>query len=97
MIELSRDDAHLLEIKKIEMREENCEWCRSRRMCKYFCVCKEVWYCSQMCKMKDTNYHENRCSKRMEQQSQALNTTSELSKKGLVGKLILFTLLYNNN
>jgi len=38
-----------------------------------------------MCKTKDTNYHENRCSKKQEQMKQAINNPSEFSKKGLVG------------
>jgi len=37
--------------------------------------------------MKDTSYHENRCSKKLEQLREAINNPNEFSKKGLVGKL----------
>ncbi len=43
MIEISSENSRfLLEVKPIEMKEDNCEWCRSRKMCRFFCICKEV-------------------------------------------------------
>jgi len=43
MVELSNENVpFLLEVKKIEMKEESCDWCRTRKMCRYFCICKEV-------------------------------------------------------
>lgn len=86
LIEISHETSpFLFKVKKIEMKEENCDWCRSRKLCRYFCICKEVWYCSEMCKMKDSNYHEGRCQKKLDQQREAINNPNERSKKGLVG------------
>jgi len=43
MVEISHDNSpFLMEIKKVEMKEEHCEFCRTRKMCRYFCICREV-------------------------------------------------------
>jgi len=31
-----------INIKKVEIKETNCEWCREMKKCMYYCVCKTV-------------------------------------------------------
>ena len=66
------------------MKEENCEWCRNRKLCRYPCICKDVWYCTQTCKERDMRFHEDKCKKKWEIEDVTLKKI-ESSKLGIVG------------
>ncbi len=74
----------VFEVKKIEQKEGTCEWCNARRTLRYYCVCKEVWYCREDCLERDKSIHSGRCKKRFEVENSNL-IENEKSKKGLVG------------
>lgn len=74
----------IFEVKKIEQKEGKCDWCNSRRLLRYFCPCKEVWYCREDCMDKDKMCHQSRCKKRFEVEENAVKE-SDRSRKGLVG------------
>lgn len=74
----------IFEVEKIEMKKTKCDWCGTFKFHRVHCACKEVWYCSETCKIKDTNYHEGYCKKRFEIDDADLKMTSK-SKKGIVG------------
>lgn len=78
------DDEWLFELKEIEIKNQNCEWCRNTKLLRYACLCKEVWYCTEMCKERDIRFHEDRCRKRFEIEESTLKLTVG-SKSGLVG------------
>ncbi len=74
----------VFEVKKMESKEGACEWCNYRKTLRYFCQCKEVWYCREECLERDKNLHSNRCKKRFEVEENNIKK-SEKSKNGLVG------------
>lgn len=84
LIEISDVSDFVLEVKKLEMKEDNCEWCRNRRLCRYPCICKEVWYCSENCRDKDVRFHEDKCKKKLEIEDSTLVRTDN-SRLGIVG------------
>ena len=75
----------LFELKKIEIKKTKCDWCNNFGSMKIACVCKEVWYCSDLCKQRDRNYHENNCKKQFEIEQSKLTDFNSSSRKGLVG------------
>ena len=75
----------MLQVSKIDLKKSSCDWCRKDGLYRITCLCKEVWYCSEACKIRDTNYHEGYCKKRLEIEESGLKTFSKNSKKGLVG------------
>jgi ubiquitin C-terminal hydrolase len=85
LVELSyADSPWIFEIKKLEQKDGKCEWCNYRKMLRYFCACKEVWYCTEHCMDKNKIYHQNQCKKRFEIEESDMKETVR-SKKGLVG------------
>ena len=74
----------IFEVKKVEQKEGKCEWCNHRKMLRFFCACKEVWYCREDCLDKDKNFHSSRCKKRFEVEENSI-AENPRSKKGLVG------------
>jgi ubiquitin C-terminal hydrolase len=74
----------IFEVKKMEQKEGKCEWCNNRKMLRFYCACKEVWYCREDCLDKDKNFHSSRCKKRFEVEENSIVETPR-SKKGLVG------------
>ena len=66
LVEMSDNFEFILELKKIEIKEENCEWCRNRKLCRFPCICKVVWYCTESCRDRDIKFHEDKCSKKFE-------------------------------
>lgn len=78
------DEDWMIEYKKIEMKNGSCEWCRNQKMLRYSCVCKEVWYCTELCKERDVRFHEDRCKKRFEIEEVSIKKTDK-SRLGLVG------------
>ena len=85
LVEFSYDDSTwIFEVKKIEQKEGKCEWCNQRKNLRYFCSCKDVWYCCENCKDRDKIHHKNLCKKRFEIEESDMKETVR-SKKGLVG------------
>ncbi len=78
------DDDWLIELKAIELKNGSCEWCRGNKLLRYPCVCKDVWYCTEICKERDLRFHEDRCKKRFEIEESNLKK-SEYSRLGLGG------------
>lgn len=79
------DKNWLIDVPKIEFKKTKCDWCSVIKFHRLCCVCKEVWYCSETCKVRDSNYHENNCKKRFEVQDNNVMTYTQNSKRGLVG------------
>jgi len=75
----------IFEVKKVEMKEGKCEWCNSRKLLRYFCNCKEAWYCCEPCLDKDKNIHQKHCKKRFEVEENNTIRETERSRRGLVG------------
>lgn len=75
----------LIDVPKIEFKKTKCDWCSVVKHHRICCPCKDVWYCSETCKVRDSNYHENNCKKRFEVQDNSNLTYTPNSKKGLVG------------
>lgn len=75
----------ILDVEKLEIRKTKCDWCSVVKYLKINCICKEVWYCSETCKTRDTTYHEDRCRKRFELEQSKLSDFNPKSRKGLVG------------
>ena len=84
LVEVSDNSEFILELKKIEMKEENCEWCRTKKLCRFPCICKEVWYCTESCRDRDIRFHEDKCKKKFEIEESTLKL-NDFSKQGLVG------------
>ena len=75
----------LLDVKKADMKKTKCDWCNVYKLQRICCACKDVWYCSEVCRQRDKNYHENNCKKQFELEHSELNSFTNKAKKGLVG------------
>lgn len=81
---LKKEESWLFDVPVIPMKKGKCDWCGTIKLLKIFCICKEVWYCCEICKTRDTNYHENHCKKKFEIEDSDVKMNSK-SRKGLVG------------
>ncbi len=72
-------------IEKIEMKRARCDWCRKEGIFSICCICKDVWYCTDSCKIRDKAYHENNCKKQFEIEQYSIKDFTKTSRKGLVG------------
>lgn len=80
----NQENGWIFKVKKIETKNGKCEWCNTYKLLKTSCVCKEVWYCCDQCKLRDHNYHADRCKRRFEVEEETITQTTR-SKNGLVG------------
>ena len=78
------DSNWILDIPQIEMKKAKCDWCNTVKYLKIHCQCKEVWYCSETCKIRDVSFHENHCKKKFEISDSDIKMTDR-SRKGIVG------------
>jgi ubiquitin C-terminal hydrolase len=81
---IEESEENIFEVKQIEIKEGKCENCNFRKALKYFCVCKEVGYCSQACKDRDEYYHLRNCKRSFKLDDDNLKLAAN-SRKGLVG------------
>jgi ubiquitin C-terminal hydrolase len=74
----------IFEVKKLEQKDGRCEFCNMKKILRYFCTCKDVWYCSDYCKERGNFTHKERCKKRFEVEESDIKE-SQRSRKGLTG------------
>ena len=81
---VENENPEIFEVEQILMKEGVCDWCRDRKILRYFCPCKDVGYCTEQCRERDFNFHSNRCKRSFQIQEDSLKLSSS-SRKGLVG------------
>jgi ubiquitin carboxyl-terminal hydrolase 4/11/15 len=78
-------DGDIFEVSKVEIKEGKCEGCNDRKFLRYFCECKDVWYCSNACQDRDKNWHKKNCKKLFKLDEDNYIIQSSKSMNGKVG------------
>lgn len=76
------DNNWIFETPILQVKYKKCDWCGTEKHHRVTCVCKEVWYCNEDCKLRDDRYHQ--CKAKLEISEIQLKETPQ-SMKGKVG------------